>query len=43
LWADPVFYQLYLLPLAQVSDKEMESRTSPAEKTKKTPPKGKKP
>jgi len=39
LWADPVFYQLYLLPLVRVKDVE---RTSP-QKEKTPPPKTKKP
>ena len=49
LWADAVFYQLYLLPLARVRDKEMEARPPPKEKQtekqteKKPPPKAKKP
>ena len=49
LWTDAVFYQLYLLPLARVRDKEMEARPPPKEKQaekqtdKKPPPKAKKP
>jgi hypothetical protein len=38
LWADPVFYKLYLLPLAVLQDKE----TEPG-KEKKPAPKDKKP
>jgi hypothetical protein len=47
LWADPVFYKLYLLPLAELKDKEpREPETQPAPSEKKTnsktktPPKG---
>ncbi|OGP55473.1 MAG: hypothetical protein A2162_09235 [Deltaproteobacteria bacterium RBG_13_52_11b] len=44
LWTDPVFYQLYLLPLARASDKETESKPpQPAQKEKKPPTKVKKP
>jgi hypothetical protein len=52
LWTDPVFYQLYLLPLAGSRDKDMESKppppppapAPPKEKKPVTPPpKGKKP
>ena len=44
LWADPVFYQLYLLPLARVRDKEAESKPpQPAQKEKKPATKVKKP
>ena len=46
LWTDPVFYQLYLLPLAGARDKEADSkplRPQPAEKEKKPAPKVKKP
>ncbi len=39
LWTDPVFYQLYLLPLAQMKDVE---KVTP-QKEKKPIPKGKKP
>ena len=39
LWADPVFYKLYLLPLAHLKDAE---KVSP-QKEKKPIPKGKKP
>jgi hypothetical protein len=39
LWADPVFYQLYLLPLARLKDIEKE----PPKKEKMPAPKGKKP
>jgi hypothetical protein len=39
LWADPIFYQLYLLPLAYSKDKERES----VGKNKKPAPKSKKP
>jgi hypothetical protein len=39
LWADPVFYRLYLLPLAQA--KSQETKTPPREK--KTEGKGRKP
>jgi len=39
LWADPIFYDLYLLPLAYSKDKEPE----PPEKEKKPAPKSKKP
>jgi hypothetical protein len=39
LWADPVFYKLYLLPLAQLKDPEK----VPPQKEKKPIPKGKKP
>ncbi len=39
LWADPVFYQLYLLPLARLKDIEKE----PPKKEKAPMPKGKKP
>ena len=39
LWADPVFYKLYLLPLANLKDPEK----SPSLKEKKPIPKGKKP
>jgi len=38
LWADPVFYQLYLLPLAYSKDREIKS----PKKEKPTVPKGKK-
>ncbi len=40
LWADPVFYHLYLLPLARIKDVE---RAPPPKKEKKPLPKGKKP
>ena len=44
LWADPVFYQLYLLPLARARDKEAESKPpQPAQKEKKPATKVKKP
>lgn len=48
LWADPVFYELYLLPLARLKDHEMESKgpkekTVPAQKEKSPPSRGKKP
>ncbi|MBS3905966.1 MAG: hypothetical protein KGZ49_02910 [Syntrophaceae bacterium] len=39
LWADPVFYQLYLLPLARLKDVEK----TPPKKEKMPAPKGKKP
>jgi hypothetical protein len=39
LWADPVFYKLYLLPLAHLKDAER----GPPQKEKKPIPKGKKP
>lgn len=39
LWADPVFYQLYLLPLARLKDVEK----APPPKQKMPAPKGKKP
>jgi hypothetical protein len=39
LWADPIFYRLYLLPLAQLKDVEKAS----SQKEKKPVPKGKKP
>lgn len=39
LWADPVFYKLYLLPLALSKDREPE----PPKKEKKPAPKSKKP
>jgi hypothetical protein len=39
LWADPVFFQLYLLPLARLKDIEKE----PPKKEKMPAPKGKKP
>ena len=39
LWVDPVFYKLYLLPLAQLQDMDKE----PSKKEKKPIPKGKKP
>ncbi len=39
LWADPVFYQLYLLPLARLKDVEK----TPPPKEKKPTPGGKKP
>jgi len=39
LWADPVFYKLYLLPLAHLKDVEK----GPPPKEKKPVPKGKKP
>jgi hypothetical protein len=32
LWADPVFYKLYLLPLAVLKDKEVEKHPSKIEK-----------
>jgi len=41
LWADPVFYKLYLLPLAQLKDKEVKKETPQQEK--KPTPKAKKP
>ncbi len=48
LWADPVFYQLYLIPLAQAKDTEKkpiatEKKSTPKEKPKESSPKGKKP
>jgi len=46
LWTDPVFYQLYLLPLARAKDKEAESKPpqpQPAPKEKKPAAKVKKP
>jgi hypothetical protein len=46
LWTDPVFYQLYLLPLARAKDKEAESKPpqpQPAQKEKKPAAKVKKP
>ena len=39
LWADPVFYKLYLLPLARLKDMEKER----PQREKKPPPKVKKP
>lgn len=39
LWADPIFYKLYLLPLAHLKDAEK----IPPQKEKKPIPKGKKP
>ncbi len=39
LWADPIFYRLYLLPLAQIKDVEK----TPPQPEKKPAPKGKKP
>ena len=39
LWADPIFYRLYLLPLAQIKDVEK----TPPQQEKKPAPKGKKP
>lgn len=39
LWADPIFYKLYLLPLARSKDIEIK----PAQKEKKPPSRGKKP
>jgi hypothetical protein len=45
LWVDPVFYKLYLLPLAQFKDKEPEVKNLPKEKRpeeKKPGTKGKK-
>jgi len=39
LWADPVFYHLYLLPLARLKDIE---KAPPPKKEKKPAPKGKK-
>lgn len=39
LWADPVFYQLYLLPLGRLKD----LGADPSQKEKKPVPKGKKP
>jgi hypothetical protein len=39
LWADPVFYRLYLIPLALSKDVEKE----PAQREKKPTPKGKRP
>jgi hypothetical protein len=39
LWADPIFYQLYLLPLARAKD----SGGEPSQREKKPVPKGKKP
>lgn len=41
LWADPVFYRLYLLPLAWLKDKDME--VGPSQKEKKPAPKVKNP
>jgi hypothetical protein len=44
LWVDPVFFQLYLLPLASAKDKEVISKPPPPkEKDKKPVPKVKKP
>jgi hypothetical protein len=46
LWTDPVFYQVYLLPLARARDKEAESKPpqpQPAQKEKKPAAKVKKP
>jgi hypothetical protein len=43
LWADPVFYKLYLLPLARLKDKDMEKERPQSQKEKKPPPKVKKP
>lgn len=42
LWADPVFYKLYLLPLARSKDIEIKSPPAP-QKEKKPAPKEKKP
>jgi hypothetical protein len=42
LWADPVFYKLYLLPLAHSKDVE-KVPAQPAQKEQKPVPKGKKP
>jgi len=39
LWADPVFYKLYLLPLAVLKDKEVEKE--PPKREKKVNPKAK--
>ncbi len=39
LWADPVFYKLYLLPLAVLKDKEVEKE--PPKREKRPVPKGK--
>lgn len=39
LWADPIFYKLYLLPLASIKDTE----TKPPQKEKATKPKSKAP
>ena len=39
LWTDPVFYKLYLLPLAHSKDMEKE----PPQREKKPIPKGRKP
>ena len=41
LWADPVFYRLYLLPLARIKDKDIEA--GPTQKEKKPASKVKKP
>jgi hypothetical protein len=41
LWADPVFYKLYLLPLARLKDKDIEA--GPIQKEKKPAPKVKNP
>ena len=43
LWADPVFYKLYLLPIARSKDKGMEKGHPQPQKEKKLPPQGKKP
>jgi hypothetical protein len=40
LWADPVFYKLYLLPLARLKDvetKTIQKETKPTQKEKKPP------
>jgi hypothetical protein len=37
LWTDPVFYQLYLLPLARARDKEAESKPSQLAPKEKAP------
>jgi hypothetical protein len=41
LWADPIFYSLYLLPLGQLKDKDVGKETPQRER--KLTPKGKKP
>lgn len=41
LWTDPVFYELYLVPLAISRDRDLQPKPSPKER--KPPPKEKKP
>ena len=41
LWTDPVFYELYLVPLATSRDRDLQSKPSPKER--KPPPKEKNP